>query len=253
MTEADRFPPRWPLPGTSAWGDDRFGLWIELELAGVVQRYRWLEPGEPAIGSPNAEAARMREEGPQHRVRLTRGTRRADRACTQGLWRSVMGGDPSMPKGDDCLPVENVSWEDVQSFMQLIRRLLPAGVEAMLPTEAQWECACRTGTNTPWRIGANIAPELANHDGTDPYPVGAPGHYRGMTVRSKTLPANGSGLYELRGDVWEWCADCQRGYGDASAGDPQGPRGGSRLQRGGPSGGGARHGVSAHRRIADEP
>ena len=81
------------VDGAIAWGDDAYGLWIDVELAGVVQRFRWIDPGEFVMGSPDDEAERHDDEGPRHRVRLTRGFWLADTACTQALWLAVMGGE----------------------------------------------------------------------------------------------------------------------------------------------------------------
>lgn len=99
------------------------------------------------MGSPKTEKERYDRET-QHEVILTEGFWLADTACTQKLWQAVMGDNPSHFKGP-LMPVENISWEDCQKFMQQIKPLIP-GLELTLPTEAQWEYACRAGTTTPF-------------------------------------------------------------------------------------------------------
>jgi formylglycine-generating enzyme len=229
----ERRPPAWPPPGAVAWGDDRYGLWAEYRFGGVVQRMRWVEPGEFLMGSPDAEPQRWDDEGPRHLVRLTEGFWLADSACTQAMWEAVMGQNPSDFKGEPELPVEQVSWDDVQRFLVRVQEQLPAGMQAELPTEAQWEYACRADTNTPFSLGDNIDPSVVNYDGNRPYAGGAKGAFRKCTVPVKSLPPNGWGLHEMHGNVWEWCADGLRKYTVEPQQDPVGPGGGDRVVRGG--------------------
>jgi formylglycine-generating enzyme required for sulfatase activity len=151
------------------------------------------------------------------------------------MWSAVTGKNPSQFKGDD-RPVENVSWRDVRAFLARLSALLPE-CETDLPTEAEWEYACRAGTETPFSFGETITPEQVNHDGNVPYAGGAKGLYRRETVPVKSLPANPWGLYEMHGNVWEWCADGMRAYSTEPVEDPRGPEGGdkdvSRVVRGG--------------------
>ena len=184
-SEDERRPPVLPPAGALAWGDDACGLWIDVDLAGVVQRFRWIEPGEFMMGSPDDEPEREKDEGPRHRVRLTTGFWLADTACTQALWRAVMGGkNPSRFQEDERNPVENVSWDEVSGFLRRLASLVP-GIVAELPTEAEWEYACRAGSETPFHFGATITPERANYDGNYPY-AGEKGDYRQNTVPVKT-------------------------------------------------------------------
>jgi formylglycine-generating enzyme required for sulfatase activity len=219
-----------------AWGDDRFGLWADLEVGRVVQRLRWIEPGSFLMGSPETEPDRSSDEGPRHRVTLTQGFWLADTACTQALWLAVVGGEnPSKFKGNDEFPVEQVSWDDVmEKFMPKLQALLPEGVEATLPSEAQWEYACRAGTQTPFSFGEQINPKQVNYDGNYPYNNGPKGEDREKTVPVKALPANGWGLFQMHGNVWEWCFDERRTYAEGEAVDPLGAVGdGPRALRGG--------------------
>jgi len=223
-----RYPPAFPPLWASAWGDDRYGLWAEFELSGVIQRLRWIEPGEFLMGSPDDEPEHWAQtEGPQHRVRLSAGFWLADTACTQALWLAVLGGEnPSAFKDDLTCPVEQVSADDAEVFLTRLCVALGDGAQASLPTEAQWEYACRAGTTTPFSFGANITPEQVNYDGNYPYARGAKGHYRKRSVPVKSLPCNPWGLYEMHGNVWEWCADDRRPYRALALGqaelDPQG-------------------------------
>lgn len=110
----------------------------------------------------------------------------------------------------------------MQDFLRKLSGLLP-GCRAELPTEAEWEYACRAGTDTPFSFGENITPEQVNYDGTYPYAGGEKGVYREETVPVKSLPPNAWGLYEMHGNVWEWCADGRRDYDANAQVDPVGP------------------------------
>ncbi len=184
------------------------------------------------MGSPEGEVDRGDNEA-QHEVTLTRGYWLADTACTQALWQAVMGDNPSAFNNDPANPVEQVSWDDVQTFLDRINELMH-GLAAGLPSEAQWENACRAGMTTPFSFGENIRPEQVNYHGHSPYADGKQGLYREHTVPVKSLPSNPWGLYEMHGNVSEWCADW---YGDYPGGpqiDPFGPPGGAkRVLRGG--------------------
>ncbi|MBX3667678.1 MAG: SUMF1/EgtB/PvdO family nonheme iron enzyme [Rhodocyclaceae bacterium] len=225
----DIFPEAW----ASAWGQDRYGLWQAFEVKGVVQVMRWIPPGEFLMGSPENEPERWADRELLHSVVLTRGFWLADTACTQALWRAVLDESPSRFEGDD-LPVEQVSWDEISArFLPELNRLTP-GLEAALPTEAQWEYACRAGTQTPFWFGGNITPEQVNYDGNYPYAGGKKAEYRERTVAVKALPCNGWGLYQMHGNVREWCADWYGDYAMGKAVDPAGPPGGrGRVLRGG--------------------
>lgn len=225
----DPFPPPW----ASEWEEDaEWGLAATLNLNGVKQTFRWIQPGTFLMGSPVDEVGRYDDET-QHEVTLTRGYWLADTACTQALWQAVMGDNPSRFKDDLANPVEQVSWDDVQTFIARLNELVP-GLAAGLPSEAQWENACRAGTTTPFSFGKNITPEQVNYDGNNPYADGKEGLYRERTVPVKSLPPNLWGLYEMHGNVYEWCADWYRDYPQGPQTDPSGPpEGVDRVLRGG--------------------
>ncbi|OHX35612.1 hypothetical protein BJL95_15415 [Methylomonas sp. LWB] len=229
MIDPARFPDPFPPPFASAWGDDRYGLWAAIEVDGgdvgvVTQLFRWIESGTFLMGSPDDEPERYDNEGPQHPVTISQGFWLADTACSQALWFAVMGNNPSLFKNDLNNPVEQVSWLDVQAFLGKLQVLLP-GCQADLPSEAEWEYACRAGTTTPFSFGANITTAQVNYDGNYPYASDEQGRYwqRTGTVPVRSLPANPWGLREMHGNVWEWCKDGRRDYSAKVQVDPLGP------------------------------
>jgi len=123
---------------------------------------------------------------------------------TQAQWEAVMGNNPSYFKGKN-RPVEKVSWHDANEFCQRLSK--KTGKSYRLPSEAQWEYACRAGTTTPFYFGETITTELANYDGNRTYGSGPKGEYREQTTEVGKFPPNSFGLYDMHGNVWEWCAD----------------------------------------------
>ena len=220
-------------PWASDWGKDEYGLWVEFTLDNIIQRLRWIPAGRFLMGSPESEPERYDDEGPQHQVTLSEGFWLFDTAVTQALWEAVMGKNPSRFQ-DPIRPVENVSWNDAQNFLGKLNAALP-GLELTLPTEAQWEYACRAGTQTPFYFGDNITPEQVNYNGKYPYNNVPEGLYREETVAVKSLSPNSWGLYEMHGNVLEWCEDYwSDNYPAEAQTDPTGPAdGGSRVVRGG--------------------
>ncbi len=253
--------PHW----ASAIGRDAFGLWAEFTIQETVrQRLRWIPPGRFVMGSPPGEAGRWDNEGPQRTVRIPDGFWLFDTPCTQELWEAVMGETPSYFRSPT-RPVEQVSWEDCQAFVQRLNSQLN-GLELSLPSEAQWEYACRAGT-----IGATYAGDLeilgANNarllDGIAWYGgncgVGfelAKGYdissWQEKQYESKTggthpvgrKAPNPWGLYDMLGNVWEWCMD-------KYAENPSARVSAVRVIRGGSWGDGARHVRAAYRDGSD--
>ena len=199
-------PPSW----ADDWGTDEYGHWVTFRVEGVTQKMRWIGPGTFQMGSPEDEPERYSNEGLQHPVTISQGFWLFDTTCTQVLWEAVMRENPSGFQGDD-RPVENVSWDDCQDFLKRLNERVP-GLDLTLPSEAQWEYACRAGTTTPFSFGGNITPEQVNYDGNYPYAGGKKGLYRQQTVPVASPPPNSWGLYEMHGNVWEWCQD--RWYSD---------------------------------------
>ncbi|MCP5159697.1 MAG: formylglycine-generating enzyme family protein [Gammaproteobacteria bacterium] len=202
------------------WGRDGKGLFAAFSVGGITQRVRWMPPGRFLMGSPESEYGRLDNEL-QHEVILTRGFWLAETACTQALWQAVTGKNPSPFKGDR-RPVGQVSWNEVQDFIARLNRAV-LGLEARLPTEAEWEYACRAGTTTPFSFGENITSEQVNYNGNYPYRGDQKGQYREKTVEVASLPANPWGLYEMHGNIWEWCQDRYGEYPEGPVADPVGP------------------------------
>ena len=198
-------PPEFPMPWASYWGEDIYGLWCAFSVENVVQKMRWIPPGVFWMGSPENEAERNEELERRHRVELTVGFWLAETACTQVLWQAVMGGNPSRFKGEN-KPVERVSWHDVGKFCERLNERHPP-LSARRPTEAEWEYACRAGTDSAFLWGQALTAELANYNGNVPYDKGPKGGDRDKTVNAAELLANPWGLYQMHGNVWEWCED----------------------------------------------
>jgi formylglycine-generating enzyme required for sulfatase activity len=225
------FPDEFPEAWASDWGEDEYGIFIGFTYKGVRQDFRWIEPGTFLMGSPADEPARDNDET-QHAVTLSKGYWLADTCVTQALWKAVMGANPSRFQGANH-PVENVSWDDAQAFITRMNEM-KAALRLCLPTEAQWEYACRAGTSTPFSFGEGISPEIVNYDGNYPYHNGRKGEYREQTIEVGSLPPNAWGLYEMHGNVWEWCQDWYSNYKEEAQDDPQGPGEGTRrVLRGG--------------------
>ena len=251
--------PAW----ASASGQDRYGAWADLRVAGVSQRFRWIPPGTFTMGSPqteqNAGAATpptgkpdMFADEVQHQVTLTQGYWLADSTCTQALWQAVTGANPAMFTDSPQNPVEQVSWNDCQQFLTTLDARVPAGA-FRLPSEAQWEYACRAGTTTAFSFGSTITPEQVNYDGNFPFGDAPKGLYRQKTVAVKSLPPSPWGLYEMHGNVFQWCDDWYGDYTGGDARDPTGPLYGAyRVVRGGSCGNQARSCRSAYRKQAPQ-
>jgi formylglycine-generating enzyme required for sulfatase activity len=159
---------------------------------------------------------------------------------TQEQWESVMGNNPSFFKGAQ-LPVTNVSWEDCREFIKKLNANTKNGYQ--LPTEAEWEYACRAGTNTAYSIGDNITPNDANYDDSKIT----------KTVKIGIYEPNAFGLYDMHGNVWEWCEDRYADYAEGAVKDPKGPiMGENHVMRGGSFGNGASMAGSSFR-LSDLP
>lgn len=204
------------------------------------------------MGSPSDEFERQRDEA-QHRVTVS-DFLLASTEVSQALYKQVMGENPSAHAGDN-LPVENITWFDAVRFCNALSRL--SGLEEAyvieekngqttvtwrreangyrLPTESEWEYAARAGKETPFNTGVNITADQANYYGTYPYRDRPSELYRGETIRVGSFEPNAWNLYDMHGNVWEWCWDIYGPYTtNASAENPQGAAQGQyRVNRGG--------------------
>ncbi|MGR9108789.1 MAG: formylglycine-generating enzyme family protein, partial [Gammaproteobacteria bacterium] len=229
-------PERIYLDWAEDFGTDQYGLYTVFRYKGVAQTMRWIPAGKFRMGSPKKEPERLDNEIP-HEVVLTHGFWLADTACTQDMWEAVMGGNPSHFKGGN-RPVERMSWHDVQGFIEKINSEFP-GLSLRLPSEAEWEFACRAGVTTAYSFGDDISKKQVNFDGDE-------------TVAVKSLPCNDWGLHQMHGNVWEWCQDWYGEYPAEAVVDPTGPeRGEARVLRGGSWIDYARHTRSAYRYWSD--
>ncbi len=169
--------------------------------------------GTFTMGSPKSEEGSQDNERPQHQVTVA-GFFMGKYPITQAQWRAVanlpeiereLKPDPSRFKGDN-RPVEQVTWFDAVEFCRRLSQHTNRNYR--LPSEAEWEYACRAGTTTPFHFGETITPELANYNAEYSYGDAPKGEYREeTTVVGSFAVANGFGLYDMHGNVWEWCAD----------------------------------------------
>jgi formylglycine-generating enzyme required for sulfatase activity len=173
---------------------------------GVSLRMVDIPGGSYTQGSPRDEARRDSDEGPQRTVTVPRFFMGMFQ-ITQAQYAAVMGENPSRFRGDN-RPVEQVSWNNAKTFCDRLSDR--TGRRYFLPTEAEWEYACRAGTTTPFHFGNTLSTEIANYDGNYTYGNGRKGTYREETTDVGSFPANDFGLYDMHGNVWEWCADHYR-------------------------------------------
>jgi len=204
---------------------------VVLVTVTACHRDHWVEPvtgmefvripaGRFVMGSPPSEVGHEAGEL-QHEVIIGRAFYLGVHEVTQGEWQRVMGANPShfAECGPDC-PVERVNFYDVQEYMHKLGAL--SGEAFRLPTEAEWEYACRAGTTTPFSTGENLTTEQANYDGEFPYAHFPRGIYRDRTTPVGTFAPNPWGLYDMHGNVWEWTRDWNCPYREGPARDPLG-------------------------------
>jgi formylglycine-generating enzyme required for sulfatase activity len=195
---------------------------LQQELgAGVSLRLIQVPVGEFLMGSAADEPQRSEYGGPQHLVQL-QGFFMGQTPITQSQWREVASWQPqgaerwgrelnpnpsrfSDQADSDLRPVEQVSWHDAMEFCHRLSQRM--GRHYTLPSEAQWEYACRAGTTTPFTFGATLTDQLANYNASFTYGDGPKGEYRKQTTPVGMFPANAWGLHDMHGNVWEWCLD----------------------------------------------
>ena len=220
---------------TASFAGQEPGELRELTISGVDYRFRWAPPGSFVMGSPETEFQRGNDEAP-HDVTLTQGFWILETEITQLMWRSIMGDFTGEFKGAN-LPVESVSWNDCQSFVASLNEggFAPAGYRFALPTEAQWEYACRAGTTTPFFWGDSLNGDRANCDGRRAYGTEEEGEYLKKTALVGSYAANPWGIFDMHGNVAEWCEDWYGyDYPSDAATEPLGPESGPyRVARGG--------------------
>lgn len=202
--------PSW----ASAFGTDEFGIFADMTVATVVQRFRYCPPGSFLMGSPEDEPGRWDDEGPRQQVTLTQGFWIGDTPVTQAFFLEVMGWNPSRFDGADH-PVETVKWDEATA--------MAAAIDCCLPTEAQREYACRAGTTGATYDDAKPLDEFAWFYANS----------NNQTQPIKQKRPNPWGLYDTLGNVYEWCRDSPRHYTTTNIIDPCEMCGGDRVIRGG--------------------
>jgi eukaryotic-like serine/threonine-protein kinase len=171
---------------------------------GISLKMVKIPAGKFMMGSPANEEARSENENPQHQVKVSE-FYLGQTLVTQDQWEALMGSNPSGFKGDNQLPVDSVSWLESMDFCQKLSR--KTGRTYRLPSEAEWEYACRAGTTTPFAFGETVTSAVVNYDGNYTYGKAAKGEYRKRTTVVGSFPANLFGLYDMHGNLWEWCLD----------------------------------------------
>ena len=225
----DGLPPEW----ADGFGFDEFGPYAEVYIDDATLRMRWIPPGTFTMGSPEDEEGRYDREV-QHKVTLTEGYWLADVPVTQALWQTVTDKNPSHFRGPH-RPVESVSWDDLQTFIDQLNAQVPE-LDARLPTEAEWEYACRAETTTARYGELDAVAWHGRNSGDETHPV-------------REKQPNAWGMYDMLGNVLEWCADrWLHRYEPGAATNPTGPAEGSgRVLRGGSWDGSARLVRAAYR------
>ncbi len=199
----------------------------DVVVNSVGMSFAWVPPGSFLMGSPLEEPER-RDDETYHAVTIGRGFWLGAHPVTQAQWREILGDNPSRFGGDD-RPVECVSWDDCRRFCERLAER--DGKAYRLPTEAEWEYACRAGSAAAFHFGAGLSSGEANFDGRAARDGGA---FRAETTAAGALRRNAWGLCDMHGNVWEWCADWYGEYPWTHTTDPAGPASGeARVLRGG--------------------
>jgi formylglycine-generating enzyme len=202
-----------PFPRKNV-GIDDFGAFLDIQIGTQTQRFRWIEPGTFVMGASEAEIAAIgdekyrewasKRESPQHQVAIIQGFWLADTPCTADMYVPLNNSTKRRKRQNRStliseqvnLPATEVSWDDAMAFIRVIAEHIPEGLQPDLPTEAEWEYACRAGTSTAFFWGNEVSNERMNVN-----------HQHITTTPVKMFPPNPWGLHDMHGNVWEWCAD----------------------------------------------
>ena len=183
-------------PGRAKYYREDLGNGVYLDMVHIGG-------GSFLMGAPESEPKSSDYQRPQHRVTVPEFWM-GKYQVTQEQWEAIMGSNPAGFTGAN-RPVEVVSWDDCQEFCRKLSEL--TGKRYRLPSEAEWEYACRAGTTTPFSCGETITTDLANYNGNSTYADEGKGQYRKETVEVGIFPPNPWGIYDMHGNVWEWCED----------------------------------------------
>jgi formylglycine-generating enzyme len=202
-----------PFPRKNV-GIDDFGAFLDVQIGTQSQRFRWIEPGTFVMGASEVEIAAIddekyrewasKRESPQHQVAITQGFWLADTPCTVEMYVPLNNSTKRQKRPIRStliseqvnLPATEVSWDDAMAFIRVIAEHIPEGLQPDLPTEAEWEYACRAGTSTAFFWGNEVSNERMNVN-----------HQHKTTTPVKMFLPNPWGLHDMHGNVWEWCAD----------------------------------------------
>ena len=189
---------------------------MSLDLgSGVKMELVLIPAGQFEMGSDENEPQRDPSEGPRHKVAIAHGFYMGKFPVTQAQWTTVLGNQSYFKGGN--LPAEQVSWGDCQKFFQEISTR--TGRTLRLPSEAEWEYACRAGTTTAFFCGDSLGSDQANMNGQEPYGQAVKGVRRDTTTPVGSFKPNAFGLYDMHGNVWEWCQDTFHGNYDGAPAD----------------------------------
>jgi formylglycine-generating enzyme required for sulfatase activity len=198
---------------------------------GIKMEMVWISSGEFTMGCPSSESSRDSDES-QHRVTLTKGFWMGKHEVTEEVWEKVMGSKSANSRGP-ANPVVHVSWNKCQAFIGKLNASVQGG-GFRLPTEAEWEYACRAGTTTAFYYGDSLDVTMANFNGKYAYGSDSEGECRQTTMPVGAFRPNAWGIYDMHGNVWEWCQDWYGDYPTFAVSDPTGPTSGTyRVARGG--------------------
>lgn len=210
-------------PETAHWRRDdtlTFTIGDDVSLS-----FCWIPSGSFLLGSPNTEEGHEEIESPRHRVVIARGFHMSSTPVTRAQWEAVMGPSPATPSQQASHPATEISWDDAQRFLVRLSEALVAG-SVRLPTEAEWEYACRAGSSGRYAGGDSEA----DLDRLGWYAANS----RGATHPVGEKAPNAWGLYDMHGNVFEWCQDWDGSYAPGEQTDPSGPPSGDKkILRGG--------------------